>query len=84
MINQNILINILFQLFNECWYTLGTPKHWQLSHLNHLYKGKSSKTDPNNFGGIRLTSCVMKVITSTIKNRLYNCVENMIRLTTWF
>ena len=40
-----------------------------------LYKGKGSKSDPNNYRGIALNSCVKKSFTGLIYQRLYSWVE---------
>ena len=47
---------------------------WQLRYLYPLYKGKGTKTDPNNFEGIALTSGVAKVQAGMITNGMYKWV----------
>ena len=67
----NDLIPLLTQLFNACWVTGTIPTQWKLSYLIPVYKGKGPKADPNNYRGIALTSCVMKILTGLIYQRLY-------------
>ena len=46
------------------------PTDWCLSFINPIYKNKGQKSDPNNYRGISLISCLGKLYTSLINERL--------------
>ena len=52
-----------------------TPKAWSLGIIKPIYKNKGSPSDPNNYRGITLLSCVGKLFTALINKRLYNWYE---------
>ena len=70
-----LLAPLLTQLFIACWISGTIPDQWKISYLMPLYKVKGSKSDPNSYRGIALNSCVRKIFTGLIYQRLYSWVE---------
>lgn len=52
------------------------PKKWKESTTTMIYKGKGDKTDPLNYRPIALLSCVYKVYSQIITNRIQKWVED--------
>ena len=46
------------------------PSSWSVSLIQPIYKGKGSLDDPDNYRGISLISCLGKMFTALINNRL--------------
>ena len=70
--------NILLKLFNSILLYNGNTPGWYKSILILLYK-KGSKTEPLNYRGISLLSCVSKLFTAILNKRLLAyCIENKI------
>ena len=67
-------------LFNMVLETGFVPTIWAIGIINALYKNKGSKDDVDNYRGITLLSCLGKLFTSLINNRLYDYLtrENML------
>ena len=65
-----IIYDILEMLFNIILHTGIIPKAWSISLIQPIYKGKGSANDPDNYRGISLISCVAKIFTAVINNRL--------------
>ena len=55
-----------------------TPKchTWTKGIIITIYKKKGDDTDPNNYRGISLLSCIGKVFTSLVSSRISTYVEN--------
>ena len=51
------------------------PDDWCLIGIMPIYKNKGSATDLNNYRGISLFSCLGKLFTSCINNRLRDFVK---------
>ena len=64
------LIDIIVRLFNVILNTGLVPENWCLGAMMPLYKGKGSRSDPDNFRGITLLSCLSKLFTSILNRRL--------------
>ena len=70
--------NILLKLFNSILLNNGNTPCWYKSILILLYK-KGSKTEPLNYRGISLLSCVSKLFTAILNKRLLAyCIEKKI------
>ena len=62
--------NLLIKLFNIILKTGIIPSDWCLSFINPIYKQKGEKSDPNNYRGISIISCLGKLFTALINERL--------------
>ena len=63
------------KLFNLVLDTGNIPQSWLTGIIVPIYKNKGDVNDPNSFRGITLLSCVGKLLTSVLNNRLSNFVE---------
>ena len=66
---------IILKLFNSI---LGRGKlvtKWKTSIITTIYK-KGSKTDPSNYRGISLISCLAKLFSAVLNNRLINYLDH--------
>ena len=66
--------SILLKLFNSILIQNGKTPDWYKSILILIHK-KGSKTEPLNYRGISLLSCVSKLFTAILNKRLMNYVE---------
>ena len=69
------LLEIVVKLFNIVLKTGIVPTNWCMGLIKPLYKNKGSPDDPDNCRGITLLSCLGKLFTSCINDRLTNFVE---------
>ena len=65
-----IFKELLTKLFNVILRTGIIPTNWCLSFISPIFKNKGSRTDPNNYRGISLISCIGKLFTALINERL--------------
>ena len=74
------LIHVIVLLFNLVLESGFIPTDWTIGIIKVLYKNKGDINDVNNYRGITLLSCLGKLFTSVINNRLYNYLttENII------
>ena len=63
------LITPLRKLFNSVFTSELYPKNWSTSYISALHKN-GPKTDPGNYRGISVTSCVGKLYSSILNSRL--------------
>lgn len=68
-------IHIICDLFNIVLNTGIVPTKWCLGTIIPIYKHKGSQSDPNNYRGITLLSCIGKLFTACINERLALYVE---------
>ena len=66
----DLMIDICVKLFNRILDSGEIPSDWSTGFMITLYKGKGSQLDPENYRGITLLSCVGKLFTSIVNNRL--------------
>ena len=66
----DLMIDIWVKLFNRILDSGEISSDWLIGIIITLYKGKGSHLGPNNYRGITLLSCVGKLFTSILNNRL--------------
>ena len=66
------LIYVIVLLFNMVLESGIIPTDWTIGIIKVLYKNKGDINDINNYRGITLLSCLGKLFTSVINERLYN------------
>ena len=64
------LYNFLCALFNKILDTGIIPKDWAIGIIMPLFKNKGSATDPSNYRGITLLSCLGKLFTAILNKRI--------------
>ena len=69
------LSNAYCKLFNKVLETGEIPEEWVIGLIHPLYKGKGNKADTDNYRGITLLSCLGKLFTSILNNRLTDFLE---------
>ena len=63
-------INIYEKLFNVIFDTGIIPDIWLIGSIKPIFKNKGNKYDPNNFRPITILSCLGKLFTSILNDRL--------------
>ena len=64
------VIEVITNLFNLILDSGVIPTNWCLGIIIPLYKNKGSVNDPDNYRGITLLSCLSKLFTSALNNRI--------------
>ena len=64
-----LLLTPMCKFFNSVFMSGLYPKNWSTSYISALHK-KGPKTDPDNYRGIAVTSCVRKLYSSILNSRL--------------
>ena len=64
------VIELIVKLFNLILRTGHVPHDWSIGLIVPIFKKKGSKSDPNNYRGITLLSCIGKLFTLCINGRL--------------
>ena len=67
---------IYVKLFNLILKRGYIPEDWVIGIIVPIYKNKGSAGDPSNYRGISLLSCMCKLFTSVLSQRLYRFAEN--------
>ena len=73
---SHIISPILENLFNLVLDTGLVPECWTLGMIKPIYKNKGSERDPSNYRPITLISCVGKLFTTILNNRIQTYVED--------
>ena len=69
---KELMMPIYVKLFNIILDTGLIPASWTEGLIVPIYKNKGSKEDPNNYRPITLLSCIGKVFTSLLNERITN------------
>lgn len=64
-----LMATTLLKLFNHVLHAEIFPKQWAEGYISPLYK-KGDNLDPSNFRGITISSCIGKLFTRILNNRL--------------
>ena len=67
---QTVLLPIYVKLFNLILSSGYIPKNWSEGIIIPIYKNKGDNKDPSNYRPITLLSCVGKLFTSVLNERL--------------
>ena len=67
--------DVYVNLFNLVFDTGIIPEAWYVGKIIPIYKQKGDKSDPSNYRPITLLSCMGKLFTSVINNRLQSFAE---------
>ena len=73
---KDIFLPIYVKLFNIVLQTGVVPSNWSIGIIKPIYKNKGDKKEPFNYRGISILSCLSKVFTALINQRLENLVKN--------
>jgi hypothetical protein len=65
---------VIVKLFNKVLQNGKFPKVWNLSCISSIFKS-GNPNDSNNYRGICVSSCLGKLFTSLLQNRLTNVLE---------
>ena len=64
------MIDIYVHIFNLIFDTGILPEAWLIGNVIPIFKDKGSKSDPKNYRPITLLSCIGKIFTSILNDRL--------------
>ena len=77
VLKQDIMLELLLCLFNLRFSTGMVPSQWLQAIILPIPKGMSSKaTNPLNYRGLNLQSCLYKIYSSVLNARLNTCLES--------
>ena len=71
----NSRLTLLCKVFNAVFTSGLYPSNWSTSYISTINK-KGPKTDPSNYRGISITSCVRKLCSSILNSRLTLFLDN--------
>lgn len=75
--SEHLMLNIYCKLFNLVLDKGIVPSSWTLGVIQALYKNKGDPKDADNYRGITLLSCLGKVFTAVLNNRLGKFAESV-------
>ena len=61
----------LFMLFNIVFKSGKNPEAWSIGFICPVYKGKGDAADIDNYRGITVLSCIGKLFTNGLNERIY-------------
>ena len=69
------MVTLLVKFFNLILTTGLTPTEWSIGIIVPIYKNKGSQNDPGSYRGITLLSCMGKLFTALLNQRLNAYLE---------
>ena len=66
------MLALITKIFNLIFESGSVPSDWSIGIIRPIYKKKGQQTDPNNYRPITLLSCLGKLFTSILNERLTN------------
>ena len=66
----HIMKHVYFKLFNIIFDSGLVPEVWTTGIINPIYINKGDKTKPENYRPITLLSCLGKLFTSVLNNKI--------------
>ena len=73
---RHIVASLLTKLFNLTLASGVVPEQWSIGVIKPIYKASGDDTDPSNYRGITLLSCLAKLFSNLINHRLTLFVDN--------
>lgn len=77
---RNQFVDIYENLFNLIFDTGIIPESWLLGTIKPFYKNKDNTNDPKNYRPITILSCLGKLFTAILNNRLNTYSESFLLL----
>ena len=74
------MVDIYVNLFNLIFDSGILPEVWLLGSVIPVYKNKGDKLDPKNYRPITLLSCLGKIFTSILNDRLNAFIDEYVLL----
>ena len=71
------MLKLILDYFNLVLQSGIVPESWTTGLIMPLYKGKGSTADTNNYRGITLLSCIGKLFTALINERLQSYLDSI-------
>ena len=71
----HLFLPVYTQLFNTIFDSGRVPESWVIGDILPIFKNKGSINSPENYRPITLLSCLGKLFTSILNDRLYNFAE---------
>ena len=71
---QTRFVEVILQIFNLILYRCYFPAIWQVGYIIPIFKGEDS-FEPSNYRGIAITSCMGKLFTLILNDRLTYFLE---------
>lgn len=76
-LQNDTCVHVLHGLFNKCFDLGKVPTEWSKAIVVPISKGKKSiSTEPLTFRGISLQSCIYKIYSGVLNNRVYSYFES--------
>ena len=72
---RSVLTPIYNKLFNIILETGILPRSWLEGYIIPVFKNKGDPTDASNYRPISILSCMGKLFTSVLKNRITNFID---------
>ena len=73
--SKEILLSLYTMIFNLVLDSGQIPEKWTDGYIIPIYKQKGSINDPDNYRGITILSCLGKLFTAVLNNRINSYVE---------
>ena len=73
---KDLFLPLLEKLFKTILQKVVIPDEWVEGAITPIYKKKGAETDPSNYRGVALLSCMGKLFTFTLKRRLPRFLED--------
>lgn len=74
-ITKDLMLPVYVSFFNLILNTGHLPDDWLIGKIKPIYKNKGDSLDPNNYRPITLLSCLGKLFTAVLNERLNNFLE---------
>ena len=74
--SSEALMTLYHRLFNKIFDTGFVPESWLIGCILPIFKNKGDTTDPQNYRPITILSCIGKLFTAVLNNRLSVYLEN--------
>ena len=70
------LLKLYVSVFNLVLFSGIVPEDWTTGIIKPVFKNKGNKSNPENYRGIRILSCLGKIFTAILNNRIVTHIEN--------
>ena len=70
------MITVYASLFNLILKTGNVPEQWTIGKIKPIYKNKGDSLDPSSYRPITILSCLGKLFTAVLNDRLCNFLED--------